>query len=67
VARKRVYIVPTDSALRAELARKMVVIYTVRLNDGTEVDVCDAAYAQNDEIANILDRYCEYAEVDTLE
>ncbi|MEN3043400.1 MAG: hypothetical protein ABDH59_08950 [Fervidobacterium sp.] len=65
--KKRVYIVPNDVGLRNTLSAAGVVIYTVRLVNGEEVDVCDETYARDDAIARILDRYCEYAEIETVE
>jgi len=64
---KTVYIVPNDAGLRKALSELGVVIYTVRLVSGKEVDVCDTTYENVEDAKALLQKYCEKATIEIEE
>ncbi|MEM4846754.1 MAG: hypothetical protein QW794_03230 [Thermosphaera sp.] len=65
--KKTVYIVPNDSGLRKALSELGVVIYTVRLVNGKEIDVCDTVYEEVEDAKILLEKYCEKATIEIEE
>lgn len=61
--KKKCFVVPNDPGLRQAFNDALIVIYTIKLPNGQEVDVCDDVYAQKLEETK-LRKYVEAAEID---